>query len=134
MAEFRLPKNSALREGKSWPKPKSVTLREFRIYRLARTEVSVTLMEFLMSPLLQFGWRPFGSWERTTRRVARESDCQILSTLWHYRLLIRRPFLLRSSAGGVGFNRSAGSTPRPAASAASTSIEAALRRLSTMLI
>ncbi|CCD84865.1 succinate dehydrogenase, FeS subunit [Bradyrhizobium sp. ORS 285] len=33
MAEFRLPKNSEIRAGKSWPKPQSVTLREFRIYR-----------------------------------------------------------------------------------------------------
>ncbi|MGJ5208032.1 succinate dehydrogenase iron-sulfur subunit [Bradyrhizobium sp. HKCCYLR20261] len=33
MADFRLPRNSAMIEGKSWPKPKSVTLREFRVYR-----------------------------------------------------------------------------------------------------
>ncbi|MEO8883679.1 MAG: succinate dehydrogenase iron-sulfur subunit [Devosia sp.] len=33
MAEFRLPKNSRLTEGKTWPAPDSATLREFRIYR-----------------------------------------------------------------------------------------------------
>ncbi|MGJ5175683.1 succinate dehydrogenase iron-sulfur subunit [Bradyrhizobium oligotrophicum] len=33
MAQFRLPKNSAIEPGKSWPKPTSSTLREFRIYR-----------------------------------------------------------------------------------------------------
>ena len=33
MAEFRLPKNSRLTEGKTWPRPDSATVREFRIYR-----------------------------------------------------------------------------------------------------
>jgi len=33
MAEFRLPKNSRLTEGKTWPRPDSAALREFRIYR-----------------------------------------------------------------------------------------------------
>jgi succinate dehydrogenase / fumarate reductase iron-sulfur subunit len=34
MAEFQLPKNSRLTEGKTWPKPAGVNnLREFRIYR-----------------------------------------------------------------------------------------------------
>jgi succinate dehydrogenase / fumarate reductase iron-sulfur subunit len=33
MAEFVLPKNSRIKAGKTWPKPQSQTLREFRIYR-----------------------------------------------------------------------------------------------------
>jgi succinate dehydrogenase / fumarate reductase iron-sulfur subunit len=33
MAEFRLPKNSRIKQGKTWPRPDSATVREFRIYR-----------------------------------------------------------------------------------------------------
>jgi len=33
MAEFTLPKNSRVKEGKTWPKPDSDRLTEFRIYR-----------------------------------------------------------------------------------------------------
>ncbi len=33
MVEFRLPKNSRPRTGKTWPKPDSASVREFRIYR-----------------------------------------------------------------------------------------------------
>ena len=33
MAEFRLPKNSRIKQGKTWPRPDSKTVRELRIYR-----------------------------------------------------------------------------------------------------
>jgi len=33
VAEFRLPPNSRVRSGKSWPAPQSKAVREFRIYR-----------------------------------------------------------------------------------------------------
>ena len=34
MAQFRLPKSSRIREGKTWPKPEGATrLKEFRVYR-----------------------------------------------------------------------------------------------------
>jgi succinate dehydrogenase / fumarate reductase iron-sulfur subunit len=33
MVEFRLPKNSRVRPGKTWPKPAAARLQEFRIYR-----------------------------------------------------------------------------------------------------
>lgn len=34
MAEFKLPKNSRITKGKTWPKPEGATnIRTFRIYR-----------------------------------------------------------------------------------------------------
>ena len=34
MVELTLPKNSQIRQGKTWPKPEGATnLREYRIYR-----------------------------------------------------------------------------------------------------
>jgi hypothetical protein len=33
MVEFRLPKNSRIRNGKVWPKPDSPSLQEFLVYR-----------------------------------------------------------------------------------------------------
>jgi succinate dehydrogenase / fumarate reductase iron-sulfur subunit len=33
MVEFALPKHSRISGGKTWPKPKSSKLREFKVYR-----------------------------------------------------------------------------------------------------